>query len=75
MLTIEKNALGELFLPALASKVLALDVLDNCIRREKGEAERSALCYAWAVVKDGRDLTVERIRERGGLLLIGGNHG
>lgn len=73
-LTINQERLGDLFLPAIKDDFQALDWLGKAMRRAKGVESPQFQALNWARVALGsaHEKRVGIVRERGGLLLIGG---
>ena len=71
--TINQKSLGDLFLPAERDEATAVDYLwARFMKAKPGSAEETALNVAVSVVRQQWRETVRVIRDRGGLLLIGG---
>ncbi|WP_295855235.1 hypothetical protein [uncultured Xylophilus sp.] len=69
-LTIKKNDLGSLFLPAERDERAAVQYLEAARQRTYGTRNFDAVCRAYIIVLNEHERTVELIRKRGGLLLI-----
>lgn len=73
MLTIDQWNLRDLWLPAERAESEAVDYLwSRYMKAKHGSVEDRALNVALVEVNQKWSKTVEAIRERGGLLLIGG---
>ena len=72
-LTVDTESLGDLFLPAFHEDAAAVAEMTRLVRRAKlGSAALRVRIRALVHAESALQHTVEVIRERGGLLLLGG---
>ena len=72
VLTIHTRRLSDLWLPALQEEQAAVEYMERSSALAVGKPRYKPLLTALMAVTRVRDETVEHIRHRGGLLLIGG---